>query len=113
MKLFPEIHPYFSHRLGFANHPIATLVPYALMTFGIEGMAAHWKGRYVYAPAVELDPDLIVNTSGAGDTAAGGFVAGIVEKRDPVEVLASCTSLASDVLRTHSSRLLQSPDPGK
>ncbi|MEU5781366.1 carbohydrate kinase family protein [Micromonospora lupini] len=104
--LFPEVDPALCTPAGFRHHPIRQVVPFALMTFGDRGMACHWDGRYAVAEAVPIEPSEIVNTSGAGDTAAGVFCAGILLGHPPQQTLETAAELSTDVLRVHSSRIL-------
>lgn len=48
----------------------------------------------------------VVNTSGAGDTAAGAFAAGVLDGLAPTEILARCAELAARVLMVPGSRIV-------
>ncbi|MFC4018688.1 carbohydrate kinase family protein [Micromonospora sp. GCM10011542] len=104
--LFPEVDPALCRPSGFRHHPIRQVVPFALMTFGTQGLACHWDGHYVFADAVPIAPSQIVNTSGAGDTAAGVFCSGVLRGDPPQQTLDTAAELSAHVLQVHSSRIL-------
>jgi hypothetical protein len=89
----------------FRDHRIGRLVPYALVTDGPRGMAAYWGGTYVHRVADVLNPDEIVNTAGAGDTAAGVLCASILQGLDPADALTLACDRARQVLTVGASRL--------
>ncbi len=69
-------------------------------------MAAHWAGSFASAVGDQVRATQIVNTSGAGDTAAGVFFAGLLAGDAADDVLRRATDLAARVLQVRSSRLL-------
>lgn len=78
-QLFPDVHPDFHTKEGFADHPIRQLVPHALITYGKDGMAAFSGQNFACAESVYTDPGQIVSTAGAGDVAAGTFYSGVLQ----------------------------------
>jgi hypothetical protein len=103
--LFPNLAHSFVTPDGFCEHPVRHAVAYSMITFGAEGMAVHWKNTYLRTLSKFVPPERIVNTSGAGDAAAGRFFAGIAMREDPTAVLSHAATLAARVLEVRSSRL--------
>jgi len=104
--LFPELDARLATPAGFWDHPVRRYVPFALMTFGARGMAAHWAGAFASAVGKKLDPAQIINTSGAGDAAAGVFCAGVLHSDGADKALRRAVDLAARVLHVSSSRIL-------
>jgi len=104
--LFPEFTSEIDSPEYFAGHPVRYFVRYALATFGDRGMAAHWAGQFCTFANTPLSPSRIINTSGAGDTAAGSFIAGALLGQPVSGVLFSADCLARRVLRMSGSRII-------
>jgi sugar/nucleoside kinase (ribokinase family) len=104
-KVFPEA-AWCRLPQQFAKHPARDLVSYALFTAGARGMASHWRGSFAWLPGQPIPVDRIVNTSGAGDAAAGAFLAGAHVGDDQLDVLFSARELAGRVLQEPGSRVL-------
>jgi sugar/nucleoside kinase (ribokinase family) len=105
--LFPGLDAKLATPEGFRDHPLRGCVPYALMTFAENGMAAHWAGDFASVGAFQVDRDRIVNTSGAGDTAAGSFCGGVLDGGDPAETLRRSAQLAASTLLVLHPHLLK------
>lgn len=60
--------------------------PERLERIGSAPLAGDWLGRELLAPAYEVD---LVGTTGAGDCAIAGFIAGMVREQLPEDALAS------------------------
>lgn len=110
--LFPQLDSQLATPAGFRDHPVRGWVPYALMTFAENGMAAHWAGVFASVAAVSVDRDRIVNTSGVGDAAAGSFCAGVLDGDDPDETLRRSARLASAALLVLHPQLLREAPRG-
>ncbi len=68
----------------------AALAPLVVMKIGEKGCLVGWEGRVEAVPGV---PVQLVDTTGAGDAFAAGFLSGWLEGADPVE----CARLANAV----------------
>lgn len=104
--LTPETASRYLSREEFGNHPIAKCTAHALLTLGAAGMIASSKGETFFAEAAPLDLSAIVNTSGAGDVAAGIFFGGIVESMPMTSTLNHASKMARAVLQVPSSMVL-------
>lgn len=104
--LYPELPPHLATLAGFVHHPIRHRVPFCLLTDGTNGLAAHCGRDYATAPATPVGAEVVVNTSGAGDTAAGVFVAGALNRMEPRHLLRRCAELASRVVSSPGSRIV-------
>lgn len=102
--LFPEVPVELATVTGFRNHPVRRSVRFCLLTDGERGLAAHCDLDFARADAQQAVT--VVNTSGAGDTAAGAFVAGVLDGLAPAEILARCAELAARVLAVPGSRIV-------
>jgi sugar/nucleoside kinase (ribokinase family) len=51
---------------------------------GLQGISANWHAREIWAPAFQVN---VQGTTGAGDAAAGGFLASILQGADPETAL--------------------------
>jgi sugar/nucleoside kinase (ribokinase family) len=74
-----------------------------MITLGKRGISAFSNGQFAYSKAQEVRN--IKNTSGAGDTAAGVFISGILNNQGLPEILKSATYYASRVLETYGNKL--------
>lgn len=83
-------------------------VSHALKTHGPDGMSAYWNGELVDIAAVPLRPEQIVSTIGAGDTAAGEFIAGVWKDASPQETLERAAKHSAKVLQQSGGRILVS-----
>lgn len=104
--LFPELQPELASPTGFMDHPIRHHAPYALITFAERGLAAHWRGSFCQVAGTMVDAEDIVNTSGAGDTAAGAVFSGALFGHPVSVVLHKADDLARRVLKVRSSRII-------
>ncbi|MGV9767441.1 carbohydrate kinase family protein [Micromonospora tulbaghiae] len=86
-------------RVRAALDRVEDKVPYALVTMGADGMGVAWNGRRERVAAVPLLDEEIVNTSGAGDAAAGIFAFGIASGNPPPETLRQAALAATSALR--------------
>ncbi len=82
---------------------LQTKVPHILITLGAEGMAAFDRGQFAHVESKK--PARIVNTSGAGDTAAGVFLSGILKNKPLEQILREATFYAAQVLGVPGNRL--------
>lgn len=105
-KLMPDVPECHLTHLGFCNHPLRRFVPFSLLTMGEGGMVANWRNISAAADAVPVRPEDIVNTSGAGDAAAGIFFAGAINDKSANETLARAAQVASRVLKVPGSLVL-------
>jgi sugar/nucleoside kinase (ribokinase family) len=105
-KLFPEMPVQYLTKEGFGKHIISQYVQYALLTLGEEGMVAYWDGNVFSVDAEHINPELIVNTSGAGDVATGVFCGGIVEHVDCLTILRRAAISSKRVLQVASSMII-------
>ncbi|MEU3454693.1 carbohydrate kinase family protein [Micromonospora sp. NPDC006766] len=96
--LYPEVGQGDEHVERLLDQ-VAVTVPYALVTMGAGGMAATWEGHQTRVSAIPVRRRQIVNTSGAGDAAAGMFAAGIVSGDAPEETLRRAAVSAMHTLR--------------
>lgn len=71
----------------------------AAMTLGKQGAYVFKYGAYTQIPAKTIDQSLVVDTNGAGDQFAAGFIYGIAEGKDLVASAEQGASWASDVIR--------------
>lgn len=78
-------------------------VPHIMITLGERGIAAFSNGNFAYSKAQEVSN--IKNTSGAGDTAAGVFISGILKNQELPEILKKSTYCAARVLEMYSNKL--------
>ncbi len=99
--LFPEVPASLD---GFRTHPVRRSVRFCLLTDGARGLAAHCDQNFARTDARRAVT--VMNTSGAGDTAAGAFVAGVLDGLAPAEILARCAELAARVLAVPGSRIV-------
>ncbi|MPZ80453.1 MAG: hypothetical protein GEV28_08680 [Actinophytocola sp.] len=104
--LYPELPPAMASLAGFREHPVCRDVRFCLLTDGERGMAAHGYMEFARVPANQLPPAEIVNTSGAGDTSAEVFAAGVLDEVELPTLLTRCAALASQVLRLPGSRIV-------
>jgi sugar/nucleoside kinase (ribokinase family) len=105
--LYPKLPAAQTTIEGFRDHPVRHSVQYSLLTDGEQGLAAHVELDFAHAPGCVVPEAAIVNTSGAGDTAAGVFVAGILDGRRPADVLALCAEAAARVITVPESRIVR------
>lgn len=68
-----------------------------LLTQGAKGMVGFFDGEIVFQKAVNLPQ--IVNTTGAGDTAAGAFISGIISKNNPKSIMENAAAKAYKYLK--------------
>lgn len=66
--------------LDSAFDKLVEIVPNVAMTRGSAGSSIHWQGKSYQIPAYE---SRLVDTTGAGDMYAAGFMFGIIDKNDP------------------------------
>ena len=105
--LYPELEKGLATAAGFRSHPVLSDVPFAVMTFGEQGMVAQWDGnKIVSTPADTVEVYHIKNTSGAGDTTAGVIYEGILSGSEADETLRKAARMAAKVLQTYSSRIV-------
>lgn len=93
-------------KTNFLEHTVTQDVPNCLITFGEKGLAASWDGRPQSIDAFPIQPEKIINTSGAGDTAMGAFIAGIVLRDQEKETLARAAYWATEVLKRSGSMVI-------
>jgi sugar/nucleoside kinase (ribokinase family) len=104
--LYPDLPPDLATPSGFLRHPIRHRVPFCLLTDGTNGMAAHHGPDYAAAPAAQVEAHEVINTSGAGDTAAGVFVVGVLSHVELANLLRQCAEQASRVVSIPGSRIV-------
>lgn len=104
--MMPDVPVAYLTRSGFRDHPIRRFVPFSLLTMGEEGMAANWRGVSAVTDAVPVPSAHIVNTSGAGDAAAGIFFAGAIDEQPVAETLVRAARVAGRVLQVPGSLVL-------
>lgn len=80
-------------------------VPHVLITLDERGLVALHQGKVHFQAAFPVPKTEIINTSGAGDTAAGVFIAGILEGTEIQTILRESVYFASQVLKLPGSRL--------
>jgi sugar/nucleoside kinase (ribokinase family) len=68
----------------------AKMAPIVVMKTGAKGCIVGWEGRYEAVPGVPVN---VVDTTGAGDAFASGFLFGLLEGASPVD----CARLANAV----------------
>jgi sugar/nucleoside kinase (ribokinase family) len=107
-RLFYELEEEQVGEDGFRQHPVKDQVPYVLLTRGPKGLSTHWDGHFADVPAAPIREHEIVNTAGAGDTAAGAFFNGILARAHPKETLERAAYLATNVLRVSGSMIVAS-----
>jgi sugar/nucleoside kinase (ribokinase family) len=104
--LMPEVADCYLSKSGFGMHPIAQHTSHSLLTLGAAGMIANWDGQTFAVEAAPLGPNAFINTSGAGDTAAGTFFSGIVEGASVALTLNKAARMARAVLQVPSSMVI-------
>ena len=75
---------------------LAGICPLPVVTRGAAGAVAMWQGEQVARPAAR--PEAIVDTTGAGDQFAAGFLAALIDGRDVVQCLDTGARNAAAVL---------------
>jgi len=78
-------------------------IPHIMITLGERGISAFSNGKFAYSKAQEAIN--IKNTSGAGDTAAGVFISGILNNHELPDILKNATYYASRVLEIYGNKL--------
>jgi sugar/nucleoside kinase (ribokinase family) len=73
----------------------AELAPMVVMKMGKGGCMVGWQGRYEAVPALEVNA---VDTTGAGDAFAAGFLFGKLEGASPVDCARLANALAARVV---------------
>lgn len=84
---------------------LSGLVPLPVITRGAAGAVAMWKGDMVERPAAT--PRAIVDTTGAGDQFAAGFLAALIAGRDISDSLDTGARNAAEVLGHVGARPLK------
>jgi sugar/nucleoside kinase (ribokinase family) len=80
------------------------MVPSAIVTAGSAGAYGTMNGITWHTPA-QVPPGPIVDTTGAGDTFAGAFMAGIVQGLSPQEAAAGAATLAALIVSQPGAQL--------
>jgi sugar/nucleoside kinase (ribokinase family) len=78
-------------------------IPHIMITLGERGITAFNNTKFAYSKAQEVDN--IKNTSGAGDTAAGVFISGIIDNQELPQILKDATYYAARVLEVYGNKL--------
>jgi sugar/nucleoside kinase (ribokinase family) len=94
-KLYP-----FSNINDIAKSNIFSKVSHMLITQGSNGMYGFINGKMHYQKAIEINN--IISTSGAGDAAAGAFVAGIILNNSGEQILSKAALAAFNILNKNS-----------
>lgn len=82
---------------------IRGLVPHILITLGAKGMCVFRDGEYYHQPAYPVSS--VISTAGAGDTAAGVFISGILDNKPARVTLKEAAFYAAQVLTVRGSKL--------
>jgi len=104
-KLFSEKESeLFPNEQALSALGVQNVVPHVLITFGENGMCSWVNNRFYYNEACPTSK--IVNTSGAGDTAAGVFISGLLVKEAPQQILRTAALFSAEVLQLKGSKLV-------
>ena len=112
-KILPQTDLIFANRgesMAFtgATSPQAALeelrkvVPNVIVTAGSAGAYIHFHGQETHVPAKVCTP---IDTTGAGDAFAGGFLYGITNGYSPEQAAHGGAALASKVIQVYGARL--------
>lgn len=105
-KEYSALYPQYAETTDyhdFTELPIAKYVPYTLTTFGADGLIFGWDNSFFHQQAAQIDQKDIVNTSGAGDTATGAFISGVIGNAPHEDSMRRAACLATKVLQVPSS----------
>ncbi|MGI8588614.1 MAG: carbohydrate kinase family protein [Chloroflexia bacterium] len=80
---------------------LSGLVPLVLLKLGADGCLLAWEGERRYLPAVPVN---VIDTTGAGDAFAAGFVVEYLTSRDPVAAAEAANRAAASVVCRPGSR---------
>ncbi len=78
------------------------------ITDGPNGVSIVSGGKIIHLPAIPVDDSLIVNTVGAGDQFAAGFIAGLAWGLDVTDACQTGIETATNIIQEVSARPLKS-----
>jgi adenosine kinase len=81
-----------------------------VFTQGPHNVCVGYDGKVHEIPVKRLDPDLIVDTNGAGDAFCGGFLAGLVQGKDVDECVRAGIYTSSTIIQYSGCTFPAKPD---